>query len=89
MIFVEKTHRLLAFAAPKDGTAQNFAEKTFTNSHKTVKFVKVFISRKFPLYGTQLFVLEHEASLGHLFCTSVCFDNVTWLVFSTYHFYKN
>ena len=44
MIFVEKTHRLLAFAAPKDGTAQNFAEKTFTNSHKTAKFVKVFIS---------------------------------------------
>ena len=33
---------LLACAVPKDTTPPNFAKKTFTNSHKTAKFVKVF-----------------------------------------------
>ena len=60
-IFTEKLsqrnfHRLLAFATPKDTTPQNFAEKTFTNSHKTLNFAKVFStkivfftnSQKFP-----------------------------------------
>ena len=39
---------------PKDATPPNFAAKTFTNSHKTVKFVKVFSLECFPLhvYGT-------------------------------------
>ena len=37
-----KLWRLLAFAAPKDATLPNFGEKTFANSHTTVKFVKVF-----------------------------------------------
>ena len=42
-IFAEKT-----FAVPKDATPQNFAKKNFANSHKTVKFVKVFSLERFP-----------------------------------------
>ena len=34
---------------PKETTAPNFAQKTFMNSHKTAKFVKVF-SLKVPCY---------------------------------------
>ena len=44
--------KLLAFAVPKDATPPNFAEKTFMNSHKTAKFVKVFFLKSFPLYST-------------------------------------
>ena len=47
----ENLQGLLAFATPKDATAPNFAEKTFTNSHKTAKFTKVFYLESFPLYG--------------------------------------
>ena len=43
--------RLLTFAVPKDAMPPNFAEKTFVNSHKTVKFVKVFSLKCFPLYS--------------------------------------
>ena len=43
----ENFRRLLAFAVPKDATSPNFVEKTFTNSHKTAKFTKVFLPRKF------------------------------------------
>jgi len=42
---------LLAFAAPKDAKPPNFMEKTFADSHKTAKFVKVFSLESFPLYG--------------------------------------
>ena len=35
-------HELLACVVLKDATPQNFAQNTFANSHKTVKFVKVF-----------------------------------------------
>ena len=52
-IFAEKTHGLLAFATPKDVTPPNFAEKTFANSHKNTKFVKVFFLESFLLYGTE------------------------------------
>ena len=38
---------LLAFAVPKDTTPPNFMEKTFTNSHKTTKFAKVFSLKSF------------------------------------------
>ena len=48
----ENFRGLLACAAPKDATPLNFAEKTFTNSHKTVKFSKVFSLESFPLYGS-------------------------------------
>ena len=50
-IFSKKFCGLLAFAAPKDTMPQNFAEKTFTNSHTTTKFAKVFSLESFPLYG--------------------------------------
>ena len=46
----EKFHKLLACATQKDTTPPNFVEKTFTNSHKTAKFVKVFSLKSFPLY---------------------------------------
>ena len=47
---------LLTFAAPKDTMPQNFAEKTFANSHKTTKFMKVFSLESFPLYGIRFCV---------------------------------
>ena len=47
----ENFHGLLAFAAPKDATPPNFAEKTFADSHKSAKFTKVFSLKSFPLYG--------------------------------------
>ena len=38
--------------SPKqNATRSNFAKKTFTNSHKTSKFAKVFSLESFPLYG--------------------------------------
>ena len=47
----ENIHRLLAFAVPKDATPPNFVEKTFVNSYKSVKFMKVFSLKSFLLYG--------------------------------------
>ena len=41
-----------SFAVPKDAMPPNFAAKTFTNSHKTTKFMKVFFLESFLLYGT-------------------------------------
>jgi len=35
----------------KERHIPNFVEKTFTNGHKTRKFVKVFSLESFPLYG--------------------------------------
>ena len=49
----ENFRRLLAFAVPKDTTPPNFTKKTFTDSHKTAKFVKVFSLKSFPLYDTE------------------------------------
>ena len=43
---LENFRGLLTFAAPK-----NVMEKTFANSHKTSKSVKVFSLESFPLYG--------------------------------------
>ena len=34
--------------------APNFTEKTFENSHKTVKFAEVFSLKSFPLYGNNI-----------------------------------
>ena len=48
----ENFRGLLACAVPKDATPPNFMEKTFANSHKTAKFVKVFSLESFPLYNT-------------------------------------
>ena len=44
--------RLLACATPKKAMPPNFAEKTFSNSHKTTKFAKVFSLKSFPLCVT-------------------------------------
>jgi len=48
----------------KDTMPQNFAEKTFTNSHKTAKFVKVFSLESFLLYGicAHKFVLHYSGT---------------------------
>ena len=47
-----KLSRIVTFAAPKDATLSNFTEKTFANSHKNAKFVKVFSLESFPLYSS-------------------------------------
>ena len=48
-VFAEK---IFACAVPKDTTPPNFVDKSFANSHKTAKFVKVFSCESFLLYGT-------------------------------------
>jgi len=40
---------------PKYTMAKNFVEKTFTNSHKTSKFVMVFSFESVLLYGVGCF----------------------------------
>ena len=51
-IAVDKTFvNLACFCRAKDTMPTNFAEKTFANSHKTVKFTKVFSLESFSLYG--------------------------------------
>ena len=42
---------MLAFAVPKNAMPPNFVEKTFANSHKIMKFAKVFSRKSFTLYG--------------------------------------
>ena len=46
--FTTKPLRIARFCHAKGRHAPNFAEKTFTNSHKTAK---VFSLESFPLYG--------------------------------------
>ena len=46
----ENFHRLLTFAMPVGATLPNFTEKTFTNSHRNVKF-EVFSLETFLLHG--------------------------------------
>ena len=41
-MFVEKTFGDCLFDLSKDTTPPNFAEKTFANSDKSLKFVKVY-----------------------------------------------
>ena len=41
-----------SLARTLDATPPNFVEKTFANSHKTMKFAKVFSLKSFPLYGS-------------------------------------
>ena len=47
-----KLLRIARFCCAKGHYAPNFVEKTFTDSHKTVKFAEVFSLKSFPLYGT-------------------------------------
>ena len=61
----ENFRRLLVFSMPKDVMPQNFAEKTFANTHKTLKFVKVFSLENFPLYSSYLFCMSAMLSCMH------------------------
>ena len=47
--------RIARFCSAKGVTPPNFSEKTFTNSHKTTKFTKVFSLESFPLYSRRRF----------------------------------
>ena len=47
----EKTFKDCLLVPPKDGKSPNFEEKSFTNSHKTLKFAEVFFLERFPLYS--------------------------------------
>ena len=47
-----KLLRIAQFCCAKEHLVAKFCEKTFTNSHKTVKFMKVLSLESFPLYGT-------------------------------------
>ena len=40
----------------KDAMPPNFAEKTFANSYKTSKFMKLFSLESFPYYGSLAFI---------------------------------
>ena len=50
-IFAEKTFAHSSLVPPKDTMAPSFVKKTFTNSHKTLKFVKIFPLESFPLHS--------------------------------------
>ena len=41
-------------------TPPNFAEKTFANSHKTLKLAKVFSLKSFPLYSIKPLLTGHH-----------------------------
>ena len=49
-IFAEKTFADCSLCCVKERHGPNFVEKTFANSHKIVKFAKVFSLESFPLY---------------------------------------
>ena len=56
-----KLSRIARLCCTKDDMPSNFAEKTFANSHKNVKFAKVFSLESFLLYG----IYEQETHWGH------------------------
>lgn len=61
--------------APKDTMSRNFAEKTFVNTHKTLKFVKICFSWKFsPLYGI-LSLASNQTVVFLFFC---CWEKMNW-----------
>ena len=54
MIFAKKTTFVdCSLVLPKDATPLNFEEETFVNSHKTLKFTRVFSLESFLLYSLQ------------------------------------
>ena len=53
-IFTEKTFTDCLLVLRQMTPCPNFAEKAFANSHKIVKFVKVFSIKIFLLYGINL-----------------------------------
>ena len=66
---------LLAFTAPMDATPPNFTDKTFTNTHKTAKFMKVFSLESFPLYG-----ICQRRNCRHYDVTLCVLSHQRWLV---------
>ena len=52
---MEKTFANYSLVPPKDDTPPNFAENTFVNSHKTLKFVKFSSSKVSHCTGTSWF----------------------------------
>ena len=80
----ENFHGLLAHAMPKDTTPPNFAEKTFTNSHKTAKFAKVFSFESFPLYSISS-IHTHKTHMMHITgCYTGCMWECFWLSFTSF-----
>ena len=67
-IFTERTFTDCSLVLPivplEDITPPNFAKKTFMNSHKTSKIMKVFSLKGFPLYGAPCWF--------HQLCTPLC-----------------
>ena len=63
-----KLLRIARFCRAKGHHAPNFVEKTFTYSHKTTKFTKVFSLESFPLYGTTY--THHAANHWHMNITT-------------------
>ena len=59
---------------PYNTTPPNLAEKTFVNSHKTLKFGKVFSLESFPRYGSLVsrFVCLFVCSQLHLLLLCNC-----------------
>ena len=55
---------IACFCCAKECHTPNFTEKIFTNSYKTVKFVKVFSLDSFPLYSTCIYEQEQCEILG-------------------------
>ena len=60
---------------PNNATPPNFKEKTFANSHKTSKFVKVFSLKCFLLYGIVRGKGLHP--ILRAFCTGIGFGSGT------------
>jgi len=67
-------YRLLAFPTPNDATPPNFTEKTFTNSHKTVK---IFSLKSFPLYGSNHWTSARESPKSIILLKCSCSDSLT------------
>ena len=61
---------VLPIVPPEDITPPNFAKKTFTNSHKTLKYAKVFSLESFPLYTVNMHT-QHPTYLLLCRATSV------------------
>ena len=56
--FTKKTFAACSLGATKNAMPPNFVEKTFTDSHKTSKFTKIFSLKSIPLWGVVLMKWE-------------------------------
>ena len=55
----------LTFTVPKDATPPIFAEKTFANSYKTAKFMKVFSLKSFVTFQENSI---YNKNITEMFC---------------------